>query len=270
MTVQAQIQELNTLTRHLATGMPARYGAIPWASPVLMFGALSRSRVATLGLNPSNLEFVDRQGEELGDDHRRFHSLSSLGLRRWADAQPQDIENVWNLCETYFQRNPYDGWFRRLDKILSGVGVSYYDQLLPACHLDLVPYATAEKWSALTNVQRQELGCIGAVSLVRLLRASDIRVLVLNGMSVVREFSTLLDVSLAPQEVQAWLLPNKRGGVKGYAYEMRVSAIQGKSLGREIVILGYNHNVQSSYGVTNEVVAAIANWIAQKTEGLKL
>jgi hypothetical protein len=270
MTIQAQLDELKHLTKHLATGVPARHGAIPWASPVLMFGALSRSRVATLGLNPSNLEFVDRNGDQLEHAQRRFHSLSSLGLRRWVDAQPKHLERVWDLCEAYFQRNPYDGWFKPLDRVLSGLGVSYYDEFQPACHLDLVPYATADKWSVLTQPQRQQLGIIGAASLVQLLRASDIRVLVLNGMSVVREFSSLLGVSMSCREMQPWLLPNKKRGVKGYAYELRISSIHGKNLRQEIVILGYNHNIQSSYGVCGTVVSEIANWVAEVARGVEL
>lgn len=270
MTVQAQMRELQRLTEHLASGIPALHGAIPWASPVPMFGALSRSRVATLGLNPSNLEFVNRQGEQLDQGDRRFHSLKSLGLSRWGDAQPRHIKSIWNLCESYFQRNPYDGWFRRLDRILGGLGVSYYDEFQPACHLDLVPYATANKWSVLTRSQREELGAIGAVSLVQLLRASEIRVLVLNGMTVVREFSNLLDIPLMAKEKSAWVLPNSRGGVKGYAYELRISDIRGKSLGREVIILGFNHNLQSSFGVTNLVITRIARWISERTQGVEL
>ncbi len=188
MTVQAQLKEVKRLTDHLATGEPSRHGAIPWASPVPMFGILARSRVATLGLNPSNLEFVNRKGEQLDNEQRRFHSLSSLGLEHWSMARPRDIRNVWQYCETYFQRNPYDAWFKPLNRILSGLGVSYYDQFQPACHLDLVPYATANKWSALSKEQRQGLGVIGAESLVELLRDSRIRVLILNGMGVVRSF----------------------------------------------------------------------------------
>jgi hypothetical protein len=38
---------------------------IPWACPIPSFGDLTRARVATLGLNPSNREFVDERGNEL-------------------------------------------------------------------------------------------------------------------------------------------------------------------------------------------------------------
>ena len=53
---------------------------IPWSSPVISFGDLSRARVATLGLNPSNREFVDDAGIELDGPSRRFPTLRSLKL----------------------------------------------------------------------------------------------------------------------------------------------------------------------------------------------
>ncbi len=46
------------------------------------------------------------------------------------------------------------------------------------------------------------------------------------------------------------------------AYSGMVSTLAGMSLDREVLVLGFNHNIQSSYGVTNEVVDRIGNWIA--------
>ena len=43
----------------------AETGIIPWAAPIPVFGDLCTSRVATVGLNPSNREFVDEDGIEL-------------------------------------------------------------------------------------------------------------------------------------------------------------------------------------------------------------
>jgi hypothetical protein len=89
-------------------------------------------------------------------------------------------------------------------------------------------------------------------------------------MTVVREFSRMLGLSLVPQEMHTWLLPNIRGGVKGYGFESRISEIHGETLGREIIILGYNHNIQSSFGVTSDVVTEITKWIGRRTEGVQL
>jgi hypothetical protein len=135
--------------------------------------------------------------------------------------------------------------------------------------LDLVPFATGEKWSSLTSDTREKLVSLGAPSLVKTLQASDIRVLVLNGASVIRALERLLDVPLEVNEMSAWSL--RRGSspaVRGFAYSGVVSSIGGMGLGRELLVLGYNHNIQSSFGVTRTVVHEIGNWIARTARGV--
>jgi hypothetical protein len=50
--------------------------------------------------------------------------------------------------------------------------------------------------------------------------------------------------------------------VRGVAYTGSVDQLGEVDLGRSITIAGYNHNLQSSFGVTKRAVAAIARWIA--------
>ena len=77
---------------------------IPWNCPVLSFGEASNATVATLGLNPSNREFVDRWGNELTDSDRRFHTLGSLGIAQWSDAAPEHMALVGDSCRNYFRK----------------------------------------------------------------------------------------------------------------------------------------------------------------------
>jgi hypothetical protein len=42
-----------------------------------------------------------------------------------------------------------------------------------------------------------------------------------------------------------------------------VDTLSGIQLEREILILAFNHNLQSSFGVTRDVILAIRSWIAQ-------
>ena len=35
----------------------------------------------------------------------------------------------------------------------------------------------------------------------------------------------------------------------------------GYALSRELLVLGFNHNLQSSYGVTSQVIDAIRHWV---------
>ena len=227
-----------------------------------MFGRPVSSRVATLGLNPSNREFVDALGNELAGRCRRFHTLASLGLRSWGEADARHIQEIISYCEEYFHRNPYDRWFRVLDGILTGSGVSYYGHG-DACHLDLIPYATSVKWMNLTQSQRSLLLRVGVATLSGLLASSQICALILNGRSVVSHFERSFGVSLCSTEMPEWGLPRQSGSfVSGFAYRGSLDELRGRQLDRNITVLGYNHNLQSSFGVTNGVRAAIGEWVS--------
>ena len=130
---------------------------IPWACPVPFFGDISRARIATVGINPSNLEFVDDQGQELQGILRRFHNLNSLNLKSWGEASEKQLISVANDCRNYFNHNPYDRWFKKLDYIISGTSYSYYFPSGEACHIDLVPFATKHKWSSLSSSEQNFL-----------------------------------------------------------------------------------------------------------------
>lgn len=253
---------LATLIDLLETWDPSVIGVIPWGSPVPAFGDPRRARIATLGLNPSNREFVDSLGNELDGRTRRLHTLNSLGLASWAEADARHIHEIIAYCHEYFQRNPYDRWFRTLDRIMAGVGASYYKSKNTACHLDLIPYATASKWINLTSEQRTRLLTVGATALARLLATTSIRVLILNGRAVVSQFSTHSQVRLTCTPMPDWSLPRRSGNpVRGFAFQGTLTTLCGHCLDRSITVLGYNHNLQSSYGVTSAVRRAIGAWV---------
>lgn len=269
MSAVAHRREIKRLVRMLASGSLEDLGAIPWASPVMMFGRLGTSRVATLGLNPSNLEFVDARGTPLRDPLHRFETLSTLQLDSWTGAAKEHIERVWSACDMYFSRRPYDRWFKPLDRVVNGLNVSYYDAWSPACHLDLVPFATGQKWSSLATDVKQGLLELGTETLVRSIATSPICVLVLNGAMVVRAFERVLREPLEAISMPAWTL--RRDGtspVQGYAYRGMVTELGGMDLGRELLVLGFNHNIQSSFGVTREAVTSISEWIAKQSKGV--
>ena len=56
---------------------------IDWCCPVPTFGDVEKAHVATMGINPSNREFVDQLGAELDGSARRFETLNSLNLESW-------------------------------------------------------------------------------------------------------------------------------------------------------------------------------------------
>lgn len=235
---------------------------IPWSSPIPSFGDLYTADVATVGLNPSNREFVDASGKELDGMQRRFHTLKSLGISKWSDAESSHKDLILDLCKNYFTRNPYD-WFKKMDYVISGTNRSYYFPSGRACHLDLIPYATMNKWADLSIKERTLLLEISGDTLGVLLRASPIQVLVLNGITVVENLKKISDVNFDIKKMQGWTLPRISGeGVLGYSYKGLLSNIAGLRLNRKVLVLGYNHNIQSSFGVTTKVLQAIRKWIA--------
>jgi len=240
----------------------SRTTVIKWSSPVPCFGDPSTSCLATLGLNPSNREFVDESGRELQGSFRRFHTLTSLGLSSWSDVDARHLRLIIETCRSYFLGNPYDRWFRRLDEVISGTKVSYYGASRGACHLDLIPYATSRKWTELTPRQRSALLRVATDTFGLLLRDSAVRILILNGTAVVHRFQDIAGVRLERREMRTWSLRRRSvPDVRGFAFTGVVDNLSGIPLGRQILVLGFNHNLQSSFGVTSRVLQTIRNWI---------
>ncbi len=260
--------ELSLLVNRLEEPLLFDNDVIPWSSPIPAFGNISVAKVATLGLNPSNREFVDLNGNELDGSRRRFHTLKSLGLNDWSEANEQHLGKIKELCDRYFDNNPYDGWFKKLDFLISGTSTSYYFPSGEACHLDLIPYATSSKWTDLTSIQKSTLLDFSADILGLLLQNSAIELVVLNGQTVVDNFIKITNIQFQKEYMEEWSLPRKKQSVPGYSYYGVIRSIAEIDFDRDILILGYNHNIQSSFGVTTEVQLKIRNWISLKSKEL--
>jgi hypothetical protein len=259
---------LTTLIDRLDSPVITGTEVISWGCPVPSFGDVSKAIVASVGLNPSNREFMDETGKELDGHFRRLHTLNSLGLKSWADVDAWHLRLIVESCCSYFATNPYDGWFKRLDDVVSATGASFYSASSSACHLDLIPYATARKWTDLTSRQRSALLNIAGDTLGLLLRDSCVRLLLLNGQSVVSEFERIAGICLDREEIPSWSLHRgEKPKVAGFAYQGRVSEISEISLGHEVLVLGFNHNLQSSFGVTKDVIREISDWISRTARG---
>lgn len=237
-------------------------GVIDWGSPIPVFGDIENSSVASLGLNPSNREFVDEVGYELEGELRRFHTLGSLGLNSWLDADSAHLDRIINSYQVYFSKNPYDTWFKKLNEVIATTGASYYAESHQACHIDLIPFATKEKWNNLSNQARSKLVSVAGDTLGRLLKNYSIDVLILNGASVISQFESLAGIAFERTEMPRWTLPRRSGrGVPGIAFRGILSKFGDSDLDSEVLVLGFNHNLQSSFGVTREVVQSIKEWV---------
>jgi len=122
-----------------ATALPSHVSP---SIPILFFGNLqayctSRTRVLTVGLNPSLHEFP-------GDSpFRRFPLAEGVTVG--------EMGRYLDALSAYFRTEPYRGWFSAFEPFLNGLEATYYEgRASTVLHTDICsPIATNPTWSRL-------------------------------------------------------------------------------------------------------------------------
>jgi hypothetical protein len=226
---------------------PAGSFIVAGSTPVLSFGNAQTATVATLGLNPSRIEFLDQNDRELVGSDRRLATHRSLGTSDLLNAPLETVVKVLEGCHDYFQRKPYRWWFDQLTPMLTACDASYYNG--SACHLDLVQWATKSTWGSLPSAVRSQLLANDSPFLAGQLRNPRLRWLLVNGMSVIRQLlGTLVDPLEEVEPIIGCAHQDTRLFVGTICERVRVVA--------------WSTNIQSSFGVTNELRVELAARIA--------
>ncbi len=229
------------IARRIRRPIPNGSSVVPGSTPVVSFGNSRVATTATLGINPSRVEFLDSSGNLL-TDNRRLSTHESLGVTSLADASPGTISQVLDDCDNYFSLNPYRRWFDQLETILNQSEASYYDGT--ACHLDLIQWATDPTWGGLDKSQKTTLLTADTQFLLDQLTNESLSVLFVNGSAVIRQLRRSLDIEFAEQSP-----------ITGFArHDTRF--FTGTIAG--ITVVGWSTNIQSSFGVSNELRREIA------------
>jgi len=173
---------------------PEGCNVIPGSTPVVGFGDPRNATVATIGLNPNRLEFLDSDGALLREDDQRLETLLSVGANNLAKVDSHVLARVFEACNWYFERKPYRRWFDVLERVLNGAGVSYYRGT--ACHLTLVQWATNPTWGLLPESARAELLREDAAFLRERIAAERIELVLLNGRGVIAAFTETIGCEL--------------------------------------------------------------------------
>jgi len=224
---------------------PAAAPIVPDSTPVVAFGDPSAAEVATLGINPSRVEFVEH-GSLLSGERRRLSTLESLGAKSLEKLSDAQVGTVVADCAAYFRRNPYRAWFDPLDAVLrAGTGTSYYEGT--ACHLDLVQWATDPVWGRIPDIAvRQALLRDGVPHLRAQLATDNVRLVLLHGRQVA---SQVADSGLAPlAEVERIEV----GHVRCRLFTAEADGVRW---------VGWSTNLQSSWGVSADFRAELARWV---------
>lgn len=216
---------------------------VPGSTPVVAFGNVQTAWCATLGLNPSKVEFLDAAGKLFEGDARRLETLTSLGTTDLSSAPDAAVNQVLAGCNGYFARRPYS-WFNKLERILGMVGASYDNG--SACHLDLVQWATDPVWRNLNHKIREALLDADIPFLQQQLSQEGIRLLLLNGIGI---------VSACRKRLQFDLDECKSFGSRP------VRIFKGRT-GHSLLCVGWNINLQSSFGVSSEEIDGIGTAVA--------
>jgi hypothetical protein len=236
---------LDYIARRIRREFPDGVQVVPESTPVVSFGNVRTARVATLGLNPSKKDFFDDDRTELVGDKRRLETLKSLGVTNLVGASDEVAWRVFEGCNGYFHRRPYMRWFGPLEKVLKHVNTSYFDG--SGCHLDLVQWATNPVWGKLAASIRNSLLDADVPFLKRQLEQENIRLLLLNGTSIVKAYEDRLDGKLEE-------IPLEHKG--------RVRFFTGLYADR-ICVAGWNINLQGAFGVTKEEINSIGEAVAR-------
>jgi hypothetical protein len=173
---------------------PPLASSVPQSLPVLFFGDLFTAGVATVGLNPSDQEYLGRGGIELDGPARRFETLTSLGAASRSSLTDEQCDRALQIMRTYYQpKKPIYSWFRSLDHVIRAMGYKY--EAGEVVHLDLAQEATNPTWSKLSKTSPAEFAVLRSADLPFLrwqLEAFPVHTVVCNGRTVFSEVCHLI------------------------------------------------------------------------------
>jgi hypothetical protein len=168
--------------------------SVPQSLPVLFFGDLFRAHVATVGLNPSHQEYMNRHGVELDGAARRFETLTSLGAAARSSLTDEQCDRAIQTMRMYYRPGkPVYSWFRSLDRVARAMGFKYEEGQVS--HLDLAQEATHPAWSALSKAVPADFGALRLADLPFLrwqLETFPLDVVICNGRTVLAEVCQLV------------------------------------------------------------------------------
>lgn len=215
--------------------------------PILFFGDISTAKIATLGINPSKNEILEKN-EELNWKHRRFETLNSLN-KDLNSINQNDIEKIIYAYKNYFCINPYKRWFNQLeDNILNPLWISYYNWT--ACHIDLVQSATDPIWRFLDKNIKFTLLQNDLEFLKKQLEFEWIETILINGKEASDIFIQNFKVFLIKKE----LLSVEWRSCNMWIYKFKIGE-------KNLKAFTWSNNLQSTIWLTNEMRKLIWIWI---------
>ncbi len=252
---------------------------VPGSTPVISFGKARTATVATVGINPSRIEFAEA-GVFLDGAQRRLATLVSLGLvaseevAGWESGSAAAaaclqqlpsltggrVAQVVEDCEHYFtgnpptfKGNPYWRWFRPLQRLLEEADLPTYLEG-GACHLDLVQWATEPVWGGIKKNDKAAADALlsdGVQHLTEQLRQRNLRLVLLNGRQVL-------------DQIEATDIASMRFAGEMIYHENCPPAALYLGHAHEACFVGWSANLQSGFGTSSvDFRRRLAGWIKE-------
>lgn len=221
---------------HARLRRPPSQSSVPGSLPILFFGDLFTARVATIGLNPSHQEYVDRRGSELVGPLRRFETLDSLRAPDRGSLTSEQCGRAMATMQSYFQTGkPVYSWFRSLDRVAKGMGARY--DLGEVAHLDLLQEATRPTWSGLDPNELAQLRATDEPFLRWQLETFPLDMVICNGRTVFDRVQTLTKARL-----------DKSGKLARVTWFVAMAEMPGRVMG----VVGWNIPLARPTGLDRE------------------
>lgn len=131
--------------------------------PILWFGDFLRymdssTKIVTVGINPSNNEFLKKADvPTIQLDYRLKGATSWIGKENGLN--DSELKAYFEAMNSYFRYNPFRSWFGWNESALNGLDASYYEGKAHnrAIHIDFqAPVATDPVWSPLETKCKKE------------------------------------------------------------------------------------------------------------------
>jgi hypothetical protein len=175
---------------------PPSPSTVAGSLPVLFFGDLLSAEIVTVGLNPSDQEYLDRSGGLLSGVTQRFATLTAASRDLLSD---QQCHHAIERMRNYFDDGMpvYRSWFAPVERVLDGFGASFGSRR--AAHLDLVQEATSPTWSSLPPGEKAYLLDRDLPFLLWQIRRFPIRTVLCTSSTVGKQLRDGLDVTVTDQ-----------------------------------------------------------------------
>lgn len=205
---------------------PKYVAVVPQSVPIVFFGNIEKAEIATLSLNPSNIEFENFYG------YKRLTDRDDLRVDDNTPLTKDQAEAVYSSCLNYFHLNPYRKWFDPINEIFKVNDYEYYNERI--VHLDISPWATSEKYSKLASFEKDLITDISIIQ--KVLDYGKIKKLFINGRGASEVFQRYTKILLMNEKVEI--------------FDKEITLFKGKYKNCEIV--GWSPYWQNSYLTTEQ------------------